>query len=1353
MLSSIVILQQLNVKKNTIICEKSLIINNYNFEFCQKLDVLSKIQVSKILYTTQKTKIVQIFINTNTIKESGIDLQVENVDVNSFALFGFNMQMQVVTESIINVTIKFEVLSGALICITCDVHVTSSSLIFSGVGLKMSGVVLESLNNIILEFSFVQFRLSSANTSGIVNTVKQHLAGFSITDCKLSGSSLVVSSNNGYLCSNALVPVTLSIQVLLVCVDQMERTGAHSQAIASVELEQISCGICGSMLVVYGLCTDGLEHAMEVNGMYKCVLPFEFVDDKCVCAYGYLLNLTSCVNVLTALQNGISSSILDQFKLDISNLQNDIQSLDQYICNNFSISNENLIHNYSQLEQYIISNYTKLDNNILFNTTILDYRIFNNISALNSRISDIQLDMLQYESIINQLTQQLNCMKNLNHQIINGQCIETECQVDQEMINGTCQCKNIFSYILGNLCVCPANSVLVGDTCTCNVISGQVMLSGSCVCSTSGAFVSGSACTCGVNGLNVSNTCSCPAKSVLVGGTCTCNVISGQVMLSGSCVCSTSGAFVSGSACTCGVNGLNVSNTCSCPAKSVLVGDTCTCNVISGQVMLSGSCVCSTSGAFVSGSACTCGVNGLNVSNTCSCPANSVLVGGTCTCNVISGQVMLSGSCVCSTSGAFVSGSTCTCGVNGLNVSNTCSCPAKSVLVGDTCTCNVISGQVMLSGSCVCSTSGAFVSGSACTCGVNGLNVSNTCSCPAKSVLVGDTCTCNVISGQVMLSGSCVCSTSGAFVSGSACTCGVNSLNVSNTCSCPAKSVLVGDTCTCNVISGQVMLSNSCVCSILGAIIFNSACVCRENEQVRNGSCQHVIGSDEMQCGQSVYIFVFDIIGVTNTLIGSSFSSGWAFNTAVVISNAFIDVVDGAYGLSAVPLFQSQSVFTNIKVQIGTQNIFGGTIMSRSTTVNINSLSIISKTGTQITQLAGYQLNILQAKSNSANITDLLLNLSFASSYGNITLINNITNEMNIINYQILGNYITNQRIALISIITCSSTMKITNLNFAPNQFNCGNFSSFILSNVSSNSKIQISQVSFVLGTSGNILIQNEVTSNSTVSYRFGGIATYITSSTIIINDILYDCYNTYQTNYTEFSGFLFGQSLVASSKIQIKQLCFSQLVASSQILSEFGIIGAVIGNISIEQSIISIIIQAVVVDKFGIIGYQQTECRNAFYSNLKIVISYQPTQQGSGYYSGISSFLIGHDCSVNNQVQNIEINNSNSISYRYQGGVIGNCQMTILVMQNITIENCNITGNFSIGGFIGAALNSCTITIQTSSIQQVRIVGITTFGLVIGQAYNLNTYNISIQSNENYINEIQQICQSLTNAQSVSGC
>ncbi|CAL6095683.1 protein_MON2 homolog [Hexamita inflata] len=379
-------------------------VNNKIINYRQKYSKINNIQVQNQLYISQNQ--VHIFIYTEFTKQASIDLQVENVDVNSFALFGFNMQMQVVTESIINVTIKFEVLSGALICITCDVHVTSSSLIFSGVGLKMSGVVLESLNNIILEFSFVQFRLSSANTSGIVNTVKQHLAGFSITDCKLSGSSLVVSSNNGYLCSNALVPVTLSIQVLLVCVDQMERTGAHSQAIASVELEQISCGICGSMLVVYGLCTDGLEHAMEVNGMYKCVHPFEFVDDKCVCAYGYLLNLTACVNIvitLTGVESTIQNSLL-QSQNNYNLVAADITYLNQSLQSGMQNIVANLIQNSSNLESYIVGNHTQSMNGLSSSVSILDKRIFDNITLtvnyLKQNSSNLELYIIDNASQI-----------------------------------------------------------------------------------------------------------------------------------------------------------------------------------------------------------------------------------------------------------------------------------------------------------------------------------------------------------------------------------------------------------------------------------------------------------------------------------------------------------------------------------------------------------------------------------------------------------------------------------------------------------------------------------------------------------------------------------------------------------------------------------------------------------------------------------------------------------------------------------------------------------------------------------------------------------------------------------------
>ncbi|CAL6025205.1 Hypothetical_protein [Hexamita inflata] len=208
----------------------------------------------------------------------------------------------------------------------------------------------------------------------------------------------------------------------------------------------------------------------------------------------------------------------------------------------------------------------------------------------------------------------------------------------------------------------------------------------------------------------------------------------------------------------------------------------------------------------------------------------------------------------------------------------------------------------------------------------------------------------------------------------------------------------------------QIQCLNS---GIKGQRLISGICRCPYDLITYNNQCQsiHIInGTDSsLSCSQQVYYIKFDIQIVTSSVTSSTnFSSGYVFSTATVIQNAFIDVSNNVYSSTVYPLYQSQSSFTNLKIQFGAQTLNSGSFIStQSTAITINQMNIVSKSGSQLTVKTNSQLNILSNSPVGAVINNLLVNLSFASSAGNITLINNINGVFNISGYQVLGDYIS----------------------------------------------------------------------------------------------------------------------------------------------------------------------------------------------------------------------------------------------------------------------------------------------------------------------------------------------------------
>ncbi|CAL5979489.1 Conserved_hypothetical protein [Hexamita inflata] len=1270
MLASIILVKQLTYNKHSL-CANNILVDNDQYNFCQKAKSINNQKIANEMYFLQNSK-SQLFMNTDLTQKSVIDLQVYNYNVNIFVLFGLGSGSQNVADSEINISLNFPVFQGALICLQCNVQVTNCTLVFVATGKAVSCVLGEALNDVSIQQTFIQFRISSSNSSGIVNKVSNSLVNFSITDCKLTGGNLIESGYNGYISSFVLMSISILVDSFQVCVGNTSSFGNQSAIISQSEAEVHFCDMCGAQFVVYGLCLDSLNHGTQTGGVLQCDYPFIFLNNRCSCDQGYVLDQLTCVNILQALLN-VTNTDTSALQKRVDDVATGLLDLDTRIYNNASELHAQIGNSQSDLESQISSNISMLNNEIQTNILALENSIVGNASSL---LNSIQLTRDALEKYIID-----------NATVLDWRIYYNFTSLKQTLDNISQQFQNNLSNIQLNFSALYLNFADFKYNQSLQVTQMQSNYSQK-ISDLNDIFIS------------LTNQVSCT------------NVI-GQQFINGQC-------------------------------------QNASCSV-SGQMRLNGICLCSNVNAIIQGNACVCPLNSILIGSICTCPDNSNVVNDQCTCNV-PGQIMVNGVCVCQTIGAFFDGSACTCGINSTNITDTCGCPQNSILQSGVCQCTIIPEQIMENGICVCLTKNAYYNGYACACGINALNNSNICSCPTNSNFVNGECTCNQISGQTMVNGTCSCSTIGAFITGSACTCGVDSLNISNTCFCPTYSNLVAGVCICNVITGQSMQQGECKC--------------QQGQTVFNGSCQAVIiiSSSNLQCVQSYFVSTFDIQSVTHQIADfSNFSTGYVFSSTQVIQNAFVDISDNVYTTYVQPLFQLQTTINNLKIQLGTQSSLNGSfIMSPNSFITLNYIKIISKLDSQLTVNAASCLNIISSFIGSTKINNLLINISFVPSSGNITLVSNINGDFNISGYQVLGDYISTKTVAMIGINIDYGNIKIDKVTFQPNTYNVGNGSSYLFGNaISSKSIFVANNIAIIIGNTSYVQLLGSIstTSYNANYYMFGGILTYMSSkSTISVQNFILDSYQELNSSLISNSGIIVGLQ-EGQGNIIIQNMCMQQQIKSTSTFTRFGLIGTIFyGDVSIQNVSITLSAQGAELNYFGLIGHQTEYSLKADMINLKISI----------FINSILGYCVGslygkQEASLYGIIQNTSIVGGNiSLDSSNTGGFIGFAMSMNVTIENSSISQTNINSNSNNGGFIGFSGFSIIITIQNSSICQTNISSSYKIGGFIGNSFSqfmltnstISISNISgIDSIGGFIGQFSQSTFSLINSKITQVC
>ncbi|CAL6006692.1 Hypothetical_protein [Hexamita inflata] len=242
----------------------------------------------------------------------------------------------------------------------------------------------------------LQFRFSALLCGGLVIQVQETLS-FSITELNIVGYNDQENSQSSNLISqiDETIILTINITKMNVCSNiQYLISNGNASLVSLTEQPDYSCEyICGQQTPVYGLCQIDL-----VNGYYNivnytkyCVYPFVFNNQECICASGYLLNGTICINIISTLTN-----------------------LDQYIFNNVSTLTQN------------ISSLQTDTNNLKSNTTelkIVSDQLRIDVQSINSQIqlvnmdiqtvnSTLQAQINSYQDSISSLTSQFTIQSN-----------------------------------------------------------------------------------------------------------------------------------------------------------------------------------------------------------------------------------------------------------------------------------------------------------------------------------------------------------------------------------------------------------------------------------------------------------------------------------------------------------------------------------------------------------------------------------------------------------------------------------------------------------------------------------------------------------------------------------------------------------------------------------------------------------------------------------------------------------------------------------------------------------------------------------------------------------------------------
>ncbi|CAL6095752.1 Hypothetical_protein [Hexamita inflata] len=448
----------------------------------------------------------------------------------------------------------------------------------------------------------------------------------------------------------------------------------------------------------------------------------------------------------------------------------------------------------------------------------------------------------------------------------------------------------------------------------------------------------------------------------------------------------------------------------------------------------------------------------------------------------------------------------------------------------------------------------------------------------------------------------------------------------------------------------------------------------------------------QFKCVDELYTFkIYDAPIATQTLKASDFDTGFAF-TGQNINNAFVDIQSVN---TAFTLFQTQTQFLNVKIQIGDCNLQTGSLLSASTSLQINQVCFVSLLGTSIIISSGSVLNILMQKSGNSTITNMLLNINCnIISAGGLALFQTVCGQLNITGYEIRGNISSSNIITLVAyVIQANSTISLNYISITPEQFVCGNMSSYLIGYIDS-SIIQIHYILIQVGQIDSYNIISQISTTQDNYFTFGGLISFSNTTTVNIYGIQVAYYEQWLQLFVNNTGVLVGTT--NSSNISLTNTCinYKQTAEYNTQFVKYGIMGHINGNLNICSISVNYCLQQSIFSIVGVVGYVDGVSINFIDSQIQ----FQMVLNNVGDYIGV---LLGIANSNNQNIINTTINNSSIVSQSFVGLVSAYSRNTCNIKQiQITSSRANsicqqitgtITGTFA-GGMLGQIFGQITI-------------------------------------------------------------
>ncbi|CAL6056015.1 Hypothetical_protein [Hexamita inflata] len=331
--------------------------------------------------------------------------------VSQFSVFGFNTEKQDIINSAIYIMINYSILSGALICMQCDIDIQKSQLEFIAHGVSISALILKSIKIVHVSEVNISFRFQSNFSSGIINQINQTLSSFMIVQSIITGYNQFQSASNGYICSKMYVDINIIIVSLSVCIENMYKFGSSFFIATQTQEETLRCAdICKTpnLYITYGICLQQLQFSTILsNSTVICEHPFIFnsQNNSCECDFGFFLNISQCVNVI------------DQF----SDTQKNATIMENELRTEIQKSELELKTAFRGLEQLIIDNITEFVKNMNANDLVINSNIISTNLTLHNNINDFRIQNLnQYNTMTGQIENKHIQVTNIINTQFNG---------------------------------------------------------------------------------------------------------------------------------------------------------------------------------------------------------------------------------------------------------------------------------------------------------------------------------------------------------------------------------------------------------------------------------------------------------------------------------------------------------------------------------------------------------------------------------------------------------------------------------------------------------------------------------------------------------------------------------------------------------------------------------------------------------------------------------------------------------------------------------------------------------------------------------------------------------------------